>query len=56
MRRVIAASLLGVRAEGVRVADASTMPFVTTGNTHAPALMIGARAAAMLLAAASNRR
>jgi choline dehydrogenase len=39
--------------EGLRVADASVMPFVTTGNTHAPALMIGARAAAMML---SNKR
>jgi choline dehydrogenase len=40
--------------EGLRVADASIMPFITTGNTHAPALMIGARAAAMALA--SNTR
>jgi choline dehydrogenase len=39
--------------DGLRVADASVMPFVTTGNTHAPALMIGARAAAMML---SNKR
>jgi choline dehydrogenase-like flavoprotein len=29
------------------------MPFVTTGNTNAPAMMIGARAAAMML---SNTR
>jgi choline dehydrogenase-like flavoprotein len=39
--------------DGLRVADASVMPLVTTGNTHAPVLMIGARAAAMML---SNRR
>jgi choline dehydrogenase len=40
--------------EGLRVADASIMPFVTTGNTHAPVLMIGARAAALMLG--SNTR
>ncbi len=40
--------------DGLRVADASIMPFVTTGNTHAPALMIGARAAVMMLG--SNTR
>ena len=36
-------------AEGLRVADASVIPLVTSGNTHAPAVMIGERAAELVI-------
>lgn len=34
---------------GIRVIDASVMPTITSGNTHAPVMMIGAKGAAMML-------
>jgi choline dehydrogenase len=40
---------LSVRGvDGLRVADASVMPMLNRGHTHAPAVMIGERAAAMI--------
>ena len=36
--------------QGLRVADASVMPTITSGNTNSPTLMIGERAAAWMLA------
>jgi choline dehydrogenase-like flavoprotein len=37
--------------ENVRVADTSIMPTITSGNTNAPAMVIGLRAAELILAA-----
>ena len=42
---------LRMRALGrLRIADASVMPTLVSGNTNAPAMMIGARAAAFMTA------
>jgi choline dehydrogenase len=45
-----------IGVERLRVVDASIMPRVTTGNTNAPSLMIGAKGADMIRKDALPRR
>ncbi len=51
MGDVVDAELRVKGVQRLRVADASVMPNVTSGNTNAPTIMIGERAAELIAAA-----
>ena len=53
MGTVLDARLRVKGVEGLRVADGSVMPNIVGGNTNAPIIMIGEKAADMVIADAS---
>lgn len=53
---VVDGSLRVYGVKGLRIADGSVMPEITTGNTMAPCVMIGERAADLLLRAHGGQR